>query len=101
MFTYIITVKFKVQVINDRKAPAKDFGLVIIIIPQTSIIIPLYSSYYMPKKPQNTISQIELKNYNKFISVKTEALRWLKIATDTGMKLKVETTAKKRYQKLL
>ena len=55
----------------------------------------------MPQIPQNTISQTSLKHYNQFISVRTEALRWLKIATDKGIKLKVETTVKEIYQQLL
>ena len=48
----------------------------------------------MTKTPQNTISQTEIKHYNKIRSVITEALRWLQIATDTGKKLKFETTVK-------
>ena len=48
----------------------------------------------MPQNPQNTISQISLKHYNKSIIVRTEALRWLQVTTDTGIKLKVETTVK-------
>ena len=43
----------------------------------------------MPQNPQNTIIQTALKNYNQFISVRTEALRWLQITTDTVNKLKV------------
>ena len=30
-----------------------------------------------------------------------EALRWLEIVTDTGIRLKVETTAQEIYQQLL
>ena len=48
----------------------------------------------MPKNPQNKISQTTLKHYNQFRSVRTEALRWLKTTTDTGKRLKVETTVK-------
>ena len=48
----------------------------------------------MPKSSQNTISQSAIKHYNQFRSVMTEALRWLQIATDTGIKLKVETKFK-------
>ena len=69
--------------------------------PQTSIIIPLWSSYYTPKLPQNKIIQTSLKHYNQLRSVITEAIRWLQITTDTGMKLKVETTVKEKYQQLL
>ena len=55
----------------------------------------------MPQNPQNKISQTALKYYNEFRGVRTEALRWLKITTDTGTKLKVETTAKEIFQQLL
>ena len=55
----------------------------------------------MPKKPQNTISQTAIKYFNEFRSVRTKALKWVKIATDTRMKLKVERTFKGRYQQLL
>ena len=62
----------------------------------TPLAVILYAT-----NPQNTISQTALKNYNKFKSVRTEALRWLQTTTDTGIELKVETTVKERYQKLL
>ena len=55
----------------------------------------------MPQKPQNTISLTKLKHYNKFISVRTEALIWVKMTTDTGIKLKVDTTENETYQQLL
>ena len=48
----------------------------------------------MPQNPQSSISQTALKHYSKFRIVITEALRWVQIATDTGKKLKVETTSK-------
>ena len=40
--------------------------------------IPLYPSYLMRNKPQNTIYTIVTKNYNDFHSVRIEALEWLK-----------------------
>ena len=55
----------------------------------------------MPQNPQNTIIKTALKHYNQFWSLITEALRWVQIATDTGMKLKVKTKVKERYQQLL
>ena len=55
----------------------------------------------MTQNPQNTISSSALKNYNQFRSVRTEDLIWLQITTDTGMKLKVETTVNERDQQLL
>ena len=101
IFTYIIPVKCNVQIINGRKAPEKGFGIVMVYITKTNIIIPLWPSYYMLQNPQNTISKTALKYYNQFISVINEALIWLQIATDTGKKLKVETTVNEIYQQLL
>ena len=62
----------------------------------TTLDIVLYAT-----KTTKIISQIALKHYTQFMLVRTEALRWLKITTDTGMKLKVDTTVKERYQQLL
>ena len=107
MFTYITMfacirhVKFNVQIINGSKSPAKGFGLVIIKSPKTNIIIPLWPSYYIPQNPQKKISQNALKYYNELRNVRTEALIWVQMTTDTGIKFKVETSSKERYQKLL
>ena len=62
MFGYIVPVKCKVQILNGSKAPAKCFGLIIVNIPTTNIIIPLWSSYYIPQKPQYIICQTLLKH---------------------------------------
>ena len=90
MFSYIRPVKFNVQIINGRKSPENVFGLVIIKIPKTNIITPLFLSYYIPQNPQKSI-QTALKHYNEFRSVRTDALRWVKMTIDTGMKIKFET----------
>ena len=55
----------------------------------------------MPQNPQNKISQTALKHYNEFNNVRTEVIRWVKMTTDTGIKFKVETSAKERDQQLL
>ena len=55
----------------------------------------------MPQNPQNTTIQTALNHYDKYRSLRTEALKWLKITKDTGIKLKFETTNKERYQQLL
>ena len=55
----------------------------------------------MPQKPQNKIIQTTLKHYNEFRNIITEALIWLQITTDTGIKFKVETSDKERDQQLL
>ena len=57
-------------------------------------MIPLWPSYYMTKKAQNTISQAEIKHYNESRSVRTQATRWLQITTDIGIKIEVETERK-------
>ena len=54
----------------------------------------------MLQNPQNTISQTALKHYNRFRNVRTEALTWVKMTTDTGIKFKFETSSKERYQQL-
>ena len=87
LFAYIRPVQCPVQILHVRKTPAKGFGLVIIKPPKTNIIIPLWTSYYIPQNPKNTVSQTELKHYNEFRNVKTEALRWVKMTTCTGIKL--------------
>ena len=101
IFTCIIPVKCNVQILNGRKFPATVFVLVIMKIPKINFFIPLWTSYYMPQNPQNTISQTALKNYNQFRIVRNEALGLLQITTDAWIKLKVETIIKERDQRLL
>ena len=55
----------------------------------------------MPQNPQNTISQTALRHYNELRSVRTGDLIWVNMNTDIGIKLKVVTTVKDRYQQLL
>ena len=55
----------------------------------------------MPQNPQNTIIKTAFKHYDQFRSVRTESLRCLKIATDTGKKHKASNEVKERYQQLL
>ena len=45
----------------------------------------------MPQNPQHKISQTTIKNYKNFRSVRTEAIRWMKLTTDLVKRLKVET----------
>ena len=97
LFAYIRPVQCIVKLLNGSKSPEKGFGLVIIKPPRTNIIIPLWPSYYMPHNLQNKISRTTFKNYNEFINVITEALRWVQLTIDIGMKFKVETSDKERY----
>ena len=55
----------------------------------------------MLHNPKNTIIQTALTHSIKFRSVGTEALRWLKITTDTGNKPRIETIFKEIDQKIL
>ena len=89
MFAYIRPIKCNVQIPNCSKSSEKVFGLFIIKIAKINIIIPIWTSFYMPQNPQNKISQTELKHNNQFRSVINEALRWLQITIDTEMKLEV------------
>ena len=100
LFSYIRHVQCNVHIIFCSKDPEKGFGLVIIEIPKKNIIIPLWPSYYMTQNPQNTISQPTLKHYNELRNVITEAIRWVHITADKGVKFKVKTSAKERYQQL-
>ena len=61
MFTHMIPVKCNVQVLNGSREPSKSFGILIIKTPKTNIIIPLWTSYYIPQNPQNTMSKNSLK----------------------------------------
>ena len=54
----------------------------------------------MPQSSQNTKFQTALKHYNQFKILRAAALRWVKIATDTGQKFKVEIIVKERDQQL-
>ena len=91
MFSCIRPAQYSQQILNDTRAPAKDFGIFIIEIQITNIFLGLCQSYYIPQNAQNTISQTALKHYNTFINVITEALRWVQITIDTRIKIKVET----------
>ena len=91
IFYYIRTIKCNKKIINVSKYPAKGSGLITTKTPKINIIIPLWPSYYLTHTPQKTISKTELKHYNEFRNVITEALRWVQMTTDTGIKLKVET----------
>ena len=79
-----------------QQSPCKRFGFVMIIIAKTNIIIPIWTSYCMPRIPHNKISQTSPKQYNEFRSVKNEALIWLQMTAKTGMKNQNLHTKKER-----
>ena len=97
MFTYIIPVKCNVQIINGIKYPTKCFGLVIVKIPKTTIIIPLWPSYRMPQNPKKK------SNCNQTLQSiqKCNNLGSQMVTNYYIYRLKVETTVKERNQKLL
>ena len=64
----------QVTQVSGEKAVCEGIGIVIIHIPKTDIIIPLYPAYYAPEFPQNTVSPTAIKHYNKYRSVRSEAL---------------------------
>ena len=47
----------------------------------------------MPKNQQNKRIKTALNHCNQFLSIRTEALKWLQITTDQGNKFKVKTEA--------
>ena len=53
------------------------------------LIIPLYPVYYAPTFPQNTVSPNSIKHYNKFRSVRSEALDWIRMVTHVGQKIHI------------
>ena len=94
-------INVTVQILNGGKAAAKGFVSVIIRVSNTDLIIPLWPVYYMPDNPQNTISQPAIKFYNKFRSVRTEALRWIQFVQPCGKKTRTNTMSRQRDEQLL
>eukprot|EP00957_Ditylum_brightwellii_P104801 7988493-Ditylum_brightwellii.AAC.2 len=47
--------------------PVIGWGLILLrLLHSTFPIIPLWPAYHMPQNPQDTISQVALKQYNKY-----------------------------------
>ena len=65
------SLKGGVQQVSGTTEPTIGIGLVMVQIPNSSIIITLWPFYHMPNNPQITISQNAIKKYNKFRSVIT------------------------------
>ena len=79
------------QVSGDT-ANCPGWGLAFMAVPNSSFpIIPLWPCYYMPKNPQNTLSQQALKRYNHFKAVNTEALEWLSFTDKHNNHVKIRT----------
>ena len=73
-FYIIQPMKSSVTQVWGQSAVCEGIGVVLIQRPKTDIIIPLYSCYYAPNFPQNTISPNAIKHYNHFCKVTSEAL---------------------------
>ena len=81
----------KIQQLSGTTSSARGYGIEVIRIPKTDMIIPLWPVYHMPENPQNTLSQNALKDYNKFRSVRTEALQWIKFTNHLGNTSRLHT----------
>ena len=64
--------QIQITQISGTKVNSIGYGMVLIRIGE--LVITLWTAYHMANNPQNTISQPALKFYNKFCSVRTEAL---------------------------
>ena len=84
--------QIQIQQISGTKVNSIGYGMVLIRI--GDLIITLWPAYHMPNNPQNTISQPALKFYNKFRSVRTEALDWIKLTDQQGRTTRISTFKK-------
>ena len=90
-----------IQQLSGTTTLARGYGLSLIRIPNTSMIIPLWPTYFMPSNPQNTLSQNTLKSYNNFLRVRTEALGWIHFSNASGQSAPLHTlTIPNNTQKL-
>ena len=71
--------------------PGHYTGIGIVLGRIGNIITPLYPSYIMVDNPQNTISTTDIKQYNGYRSVRTEALEWVKFTSAEGQSTRVPT----------
>ena len=82
-------IKTQVTQVSGQTAICEGIGIVIIKIPKTDVILPLYPAYFAPEFPQNTISPNAIKHYNKYRSVWSEALEWIRMVSHVGQKIHV------------
>ena len=73
--------------VSGSSAAVEGLGIVFIRVPKSDIILPLYPCYYAPSFPQHTISPPAIKHYNHYRSVRTEALSWVRLVSESGQKL--------------
>ena len=70
--------------VSGSSASVEGLGIVFMRVPKSDIIIPLYPCYYAPTFPQHTLSPPAIKHYNNYRSVRTEALSWVRLVSETG-----------------
>ena len=79
-------MKSTVTQVSGQQAVCEGIGIVLIQVPKTDVIIPLYPCYYAPTFPHNTISPNTIKHYNHFRKVTSEALEWIRMTTAVGQR---------------
>ena len=87
--------------VSGSSASVEGLGIVFIWIPKADIVLPLYPCYYAPSFPQHTISPPAIKHYNKYRSVRTEALSWVRLVSETGDKVFLKMNAQNHTTELL
>ena len=87
--------------VSGSSASVEGIGIVLARLSATDIILPLYPCYYAPSFPQNTLSPPAIKHYNKYRSVRTEALSWVRLVSDTGRKVFLKMDQYKHGKELL
>eukprot|EP00957_Ditylum_brightwellii_P146256 11135997-Ditylum_brightwellii.AAC.1 len=76
--------------VSGNTADCLGWGLAFMEVPNSFFpITSFWPCYYMPKNPQNTLSQKALKRYNHFKAVNTEALEWLSITNKHNNHVKI------------
>jgi len=88
-FYVLQPIKSQITQVSRSTARCERIGIVLVKIPKSDIIIPLYPVYYAPTFPQNTVSPNAIKHYNKFRSVRSEALDWIRMVTHVGQKIHI------------
>ena len=76
-------------------------GLVIIKLPDSDIILPLFPAYYCPTAPNNIIGLPAVKQYTKFRSVRLESLSWIRFVDKDGRTARYDTCPQKHQEQLL
>ena len=87
--------------VSGSSASVEGLGIVFIWIPKTDIVLPLYPCYYAPSFPQHTISPPAIKHYNKYRSVCTKALSWVRLVSETGDKVFLKMNPQNHTTELL